>query len=193
MGAMSEKLVRNQVCFGGTFISAITKGVIELLPGYEMSSSSSSWSSWSSDSSDSSKSSSSSAGVSSSSSSLIEPDVGFSTLFPSMVARLCPQWSLRDHYCSGWQSGTTYITTIYNPLPTYADLVVSPGGASFDDDIEVDGISLRGGCGTISVLSLPAGYVMKSNVPPGGSVVLTVVDLWGGASGGAGGADWVAH
>ena len=60
MGAMSEKLVRDQLYFGGTFVSAITKGVVELLPGYELSSSnSSSLSESSSSSSDSSSSSSS--------------------------------------------------------------------------------------------------------------------------------------
>jgi hypothetical protein len=56
MGAMSEMLEQDQLCFGGTYVSAVANGIVELLPGYEMSSSSSSTSSYSSSSGGSSES-----------------------------------------------------------------------------------------------------------------------------------------
>ncbi len=55
MSAMSDKLKSSELYFGGTYASTIQKGIVELLAGYEFSSSSSESSSDSfSESSDSS-------------------------------------------------------------------------------------------------------------------------------------------
>ncbi len=206
MGAMSEKLVREQMCFGGTFASAITHGVVELLAGYEMSSSSSSSSS-SSLSLSSLSSSESSLSSLSSSESFYSPDIDIDVEFPIASSSgpyinlgLYTGCAAEDATHWPWiygGDGLVYAVNdkfFYNPLPVPA-VLISSTDLWFDADLAVDGVSL-----SISLLSIncpvytsiPAGTVISGVIPPGGSVHLQVVDRYGVNTGGTGGIDWVA-
>lgn len=121
------------------------------------------------------------------------PDcINFAVLFPRVYPPSAPQYQPRSKYCTGLfgstRTSTTYISDIPNTLDVDGDLVVT-ALSGFDDDLEVDGVSIGGDCS--EPIALPAGYVIANGIPPGGTVNLTVVDNYGIYSGGSGCACWV--
>lgn len=117
--------------------------------------------------------------------------VDFGVLFPPVYPSAAPDYSPRSYSCVGFGystvSSTTYIKSLTNPLPVPAQFVVTKI-ASFDDDLEIDGVSLGGQCAYPTIY--PVGTVLTSQ-PVGGMTILTVVDNYGVSTGGVGCACWV--
>ena len=116
--------------------------------------------------------------------------LNFQTLFPAVSPESAPNYAPRGYTCSGFSkettASTTYILVAQNPLSGLGKLVVTIE-AWFDDDLEIDGVSLGGACSTPIII--PVGTVLTIQ-PSGGNVTLTVVDNYGVYSGGRGCACW---
>ena len=88
---------------------------------------------------------------------------------------------------SGCSRKEIKVVPFSNPLDVNADLIVTET-ASFDDDLEVGGVSVGGVCA--AVITISVGTALVEDVAPGETVELTLIDNFGFSSWGKGKACW---